>query len=103
MVKHTYTVEAPDGTLATRTTHRIYTHVVFGRRDIVNDRLRAGYFKSKDPAHFNHLHSLITDREQTTHYQEWVAIRWCGRLDLATKELRAEQWGYTDLRLAEVK
>lgn len=66
-MKHTYNATLPDGRIVTRTTDRIYTHVI----------------------------AVINDSPFSTR-QNWGAAAWAGRPDLAEKDVaKYSKWNFT--------
>lgn len=102
MTKRTYIAEF-EGCTFKRGTQRVYTHAIVGQPDKANDIACILYHKDENPEWFAACMKKIEDKEAAGHYQTWEAIRWCGRPDLAQKELNAKQWGYTNLHIVEVR
>ncbi len=68
MKKQKLTATLPDGAIATRTTHRTYTHVIAGR---------------------------LADHPNFEGNGDWVVLGWAGRRELAEKRLDAEKGAFT--------
>lgn len=96
MKKTTYTATAPDGTVVTRTTHRTYTHVIVGRPCRETDESAYKRDEKLDPAWYAECMARVQAKADAGYYNTFMAIRWCGRLDLAQRESRA-QYGFVDL------
>lgn len=89
------------GRTFTRTTHRSYSHLVVGRIDKANDVACARWWAKSDPAHMNKCLQQIEEREAAGYYEEFHAVCWCGRPDLAQKAAHGRR-GWSDLHIVPV-
>lgn len=107
--------------------NRVYTHVVVGRPDYDADMKRADcdwsyqgsdfdYFASQGDTKHGGCNSAaeymakkradrvaeVEAKKAAGHYDKFEALTWCGRIDLAHKQLRTGWAYYTDLQILEV-
>lgn len=75
-------VIAPDGSKLTRKSPRTYTHAIVAKPS--REAWVAGGWSSPE---------RIAELDAQGHFDRWIALTWCGRPDLAVKELAKAQKG----------
>ena len=92
MAKPKYTATLPDGQVVTRGTSRTYSHVVAVLRTVEHQHksydLRIDYLtRRNDGNDMQTVERLRAERAQVV--ERWDAVAWCGRPDLAAKQVEA--------------
>jgi hypothetical protein len=114
MTKAKLTATLPDGTIATRTTARTYTHIIACARDNAAERAER-LAKAQQIQKWADNPTLTWDQADADRFQAeaeaiptegvtWFAADWCGRPDLAAKAAaKREATGYwAGVRIVEV-
>lgn len=98
MGKHTYKVEHK-GNIYTRTTDRIYTHVVIAENN--RDNERSNMIKSYEDE--NVVNQIMAKRDISGMYGKQYAFAWCGRFDLAVKQAdKARKYNMLNIEILTV-
>lgn len=95
--KQTLTVKTEYGTF-TRTTARTYTHIVIARD--ADDYIEQMRNTLADPSISESTRNWFTKRLSDS--ENFGAISWCGRLDLARKEAAKHYTSFKDIHIVEV-